>query len=106
MDVDFTLEDEVEMVSGFIFPEDDCPVGRDAFTTVSGEPVILVLSKVLKAFDAAQRRHNVGYRRRMRRRGRTYVAASLGGGCRISSVGLIGKCRSHVLSYSVRESPS
>jgi hypothetical protein len=53
MNVDFTLEDDVEMVSRFVFTENDRPVGRDAFTTVGGDPVILVLSKALKAFDVA-----------------------------------------------------
>jgi hypothetical protein len=67
------------MVSRFVFPEDDRPVSCDALTTVSGEPVILFLSKVLNAFDIAQRRHNFGYRRRTRRRDRIYVVAALGG---------------------------
>jgi hypothetical protein len=74
------------MVSRFVLPEDDRPVGRDALTAVGSEPEILVVSKVLKAFDTAQRGHNIRYRRSPRRRYRAY------------SVGLIRKSRSHVLS--------
>src|SRR5271170_907442 len=83
MDVDFTLEDDIEMVSRFVFTEDDRPIARDALTAVGGEPVILILSKLLKAVDIAQRGHNIGNGRRTRRRYRAY------------SVGLIRKSLSH-----------
>jgi hypothetical protein len=106
MDVDFTLEDDVEMVSRFVFAEDDCPVGRDAFTAVGGKPVIFVFRKVLEAFDVAQRGDDLEYGCRMHRGGCTYFAATFGRRYRASSVGLVRKCRSHVLSYSLRECSS
>ena len=94
------------MMSGFVFPENDRPVFRDAFAGVAGEPGIFALGEVLKAFDLAQRGHDLGYGCPMRRGGGTNFAAALGRRYRASFVGLIRKCRSHVLSYSLRESPS
>ena len=66
---------------------------------------ILVLGKVLKAFDLAQRGHDLGYGCRMRRGGSTNFTATLGRRYRASFVGLIRKGCSHVPLLSVRESP-
>jgi hypothetical protein len=61
VNVDFSFEDDVEVVSRLAFSEDDDPVLCDSLTTVRGEPVIFVVGKPVKRVDAAKRCDDIRY---------------------------------------------
>ena len=68
MNVHFTLKDYVEVVCGFVFPHNDCPVRSHPFGTVRREPTKFLFSQPLQKLNIPQRCHYFGYGRRMRRR--------------------------------------
>jgi hypothetical protein len=67
VDVDFTLEDDVEMVTTFVLPEDYRLTIGYTLSGVRGQPAIFVVGKPLKGFDSTQRRDYFVYGSRVRR---------------------------------------
>ena len=61
MDVYFAFQDDVEMVGGFAFSEDDNSILSNSLTSVRGEPVIFVIGKPAKRVDAAKRCDDIRY---------------------------------------------
>ena len=56
MNVHLTLKDYVEMVCGFVFPHNDCPVRSHPFRTVRREPTKFLFSQPLQKLNIPQPR--------------------------------------------------
>jgi hypothetical protein len=68
VDVDLSLEDDVEMVSRFALPDDDGAAIGDALSGVRSQPAKFLVGKPLKDFDPMQSRYSFRYRSRLHRR--------------------------------------
>jgi hypothetical protein len=76
VDINLALQNDVEVVSGFILAEDYRSIDSDPFATVCSEPMVFVIRKSLQRLDAAQGHHDLGYRSGVYRWRRLGLAAS------------------------------